>query len=183
MNTRNVNRGGGRRRSALSLSELLISLAITASLLTAIAAAFSSSATVIENNDKFFRATQAGRVAINQILAEVRRCDSVEVSPTQIEILQAHELRPANEKTRTIKYDAANKQLVLFITYMNDTKSANFPLAPCVVSPTPFSCDTAEDDNHTTYVTRVSVALEVKVGNNTVRLSGSAAPRRSLKFK
>jgi hypothetical protein len=32
-------------------------------------------------------------------------------------------------------------------------------------------------------VARVSVALEVKVGVNNVRLSGSAAPRRSMTYK
>src|SRR5699024_1418792 len=67
-----------RRSRGLGLVELLISLAITASLLTAIAAAFSSSASLIDNNDKFFRATQSGRVALHQILTEVRRCDSVQ---------------------------------------------------------------------------------------------------------
>src|SRR5207248_2657435 len=67
-----------RGRRALSLAEVMIALAITSMLLTAIAAAFQSSTQVIENNDKFFRATQSARVATNQILTEVRRSDSID---------------------------------------------------------------------------------------------------------
>src|SRR5688572_2230375 len=68
-----------RPRRGLSIAELMISLAITAMLLSAIAAAFVSSSQMIENNDKFFRATQAGRVAMAQMLTEVRRCDSIPI--------------------------------------------------------------------------------------------------------
>jgi len=67
-----------RVRRALSLLEVMISLAISSMLLTAIAAAFQSSSQVIQNNDQFFRATQSARVAINQILTEIRRCDSID---------------------------------------------------------------------------------------------------------
>ena len=55
----------------------MISLAITTMLLTAIAAAFHSSSQIIKENDEFFRATQAGRVCLNQILTEVRRSDAI----------------------------------------------------------------------------------------------------------
>lgn len=171
------------RLRGLGLVELLISLAITASLLTAIAAAFSSSATVIDNNDKFFRATQSGRVALHQILTEVRRCDSVQVSANQIDVLQAHEVRAPNELMRSFRYDATKQRLVLFITYQNGTKSAEFPLAESVVSTAPFTYDMGKDANNTDCVSRVAVALDVKVGDNHVRVSGAAAPRRSLTYK
>ena len=60
-------------RHGLSLVEILISLAISASLLTAIAAAFSASASVIEKNDEVFRATQAARVTMLHLLTEIRQ--------------------------------------------------------------------------------------------------------------
>jgi hypothetical protein len=170
-------------RRALSLSEVMISLAITSMLLTAIAAAFHSSATMIDNNDQFFRATQSGRVALNQVLTEVRRCDSVQVTSTQIDVIRPAETRPANEKMRSFKYDAANKRVVLFMTYLDNSVSAQYPLAESVVSLAPFTYDTGVDANNAACVSRVSVALEVKVGSSDVRLSGSAAPRRSLTYK
>lgn len=176
-----TRRPPGRR--ALSLAEVMISLAITAMLLTAIAAAFQSSAAVIENNDRFFRATQSARVALGQILTEIRRCDSVQVSSTQIDIIRPTETRPANEKMRSYKYDAANKRIVLFITHLDNTTTGQFPAAESVVSIAPFTYDMGTDANNTACVARVSVALEVKVGSSDIRLSGSAAPRRSLSYK
>src|SRR5438132_4535315 len=62
-----------RRRAGLGMVEALISLAICAALLTAVAAAFRASADAIEQNDQFFRATQAARVALTRILTQVRR--------------------------------------------------------------------------------------------------------------
>lgn len=171
-----------RKHRGLSIPEVLISLAITAMLLTAIAAAFSSSAKVIEDNDKFFRATQAGRVALNQILTEVRRCDAVQVTSTQIDVIRPNETRPANEKMRSFKYDATNQALVIFFTYVDDSKSAEFPIAHNILTPNPFSYDMGVDANNAACVSRVSVSIEVKVGSSDVRLSGSAAPRRSLTF-
>ena len=173
------------RRAArgLSLVEVMISIAITSMLLTAIAAAFQSSSSMIEHNDQFFRATQSARVALNQILTEVRRCDSVQVTGTQVDIIRPDETRPANEKIRSYKYDATNKRIVLFFRYQDDTLSAEYPLAENILSTTPFTYDMGVDANNAACVARLSVALEVQVEKNKVRLSGSTAPRRSLSFK
>src|ERR1041384_6192160 len=70
----------GALRRGLSIVEVLISLAITSVLLTAVSAAFTASSEAVENNDEFFRATQAARVSMTQILTEVRRAKSVNVS-------------------------------------------------------------------------------------------------------
>ena len=56
------------RRRGMSIVEVLISLAIVAMLLTAVAAAFSSSAQIIETNDQFFRASQAARVSLTRMM-------------------------------------------------------------------------------------------------------------------
>jgi hypothetical protein len=39
------------------------------------------------------------------------------------------------------------------------------------------------DANNAVCVARVSVAIEVKVGSSDIRISGAAAPRRSLTYK
>ena len=169
----------------LSLVEIMISLAITSMLLTAIAAAFQSSSQVIENNDRFFRATQSGRVAINQITTEVRRSDAIDdanISATLLPILRPAETRPANEAMRYYKYDATNKRIVIYFKYTNGTLSPEFPIAEAVQG-NPFSWDMGTDANNAVCVARVSVAIEVKVGSSDIRLSGSAAPRRNLTYK
>lgn len=174
-----------RPRRGLSLVEIMISLAITSMLLTAIAAAFQSSSQVIENNDRFFRATQSARVAINQITTEVRRCDAIDnanITATLLPILRPVETRPPNEALRYYKYDATNKRIVIYFQYLDGTLSAEYPIAEAVQG-NPFSWDMGVDANNAVCVARVSVAIEVKVGSSDIRISGSAAPRRSLTYK
>jgi type II secretory pathway pseudopilin PulG len=174
-----------RPRSGLSLVEVMSSLAISSMLLTAIAAAFQSSTQVIQNNDRFFRATQSARVAINQILTEVRRCDAIDdskMSSTLLPIRRPVETRPPNEACRFYKYDATNKRLVIYFQYTDGTLSAEYPLAEDVQS-SPFTWDMGTDANNAVCVARVSVALQVKVGSSDIRLSGSAAPRRALTYQ
>ena len=48
-------------------------------LLVAVAAAFTRLPQAIEINDQFFRATQAGRIAVTQISTAVRRCQVASV--------------------------------------------------------------------------------------------------------
>src|SRR5690606_20135108 len=71
-----------RRNQGLSLVELLISLAISVMLLTAVAAAFHSTTTAVEVNDRFFRASQTARIAATQMSAAVRQSDSCQVGTT-----------------------------------------------------------------------------------------------------
>ena len=181
-----------RRRRGLGIVELLISLAITSMLLSAIAAAYLTSSQVIENNDKFFRATQAARVALTQMLTEVRRCDSIPIdtvsSPYKITATILPILRPdyapkqPNEFLRVYEYEPANRRIVLFFRYINGTESARYPIASNVET-TPFDWREGTDAANNACVLRVSIIMEVKVDNQTIRISGSAAPRRSMTFR
>src|SRR5688500_15151171 len=64
---------GTGRRGGLSLVEVLVSLTIAVSLLTAAATAFNASSQLVQSNDEFFRATQAARISLHQVLTQVRR--------------------------------------------------------------------------------------------------------------
>src|SRR3982750_3423487 len=77
------------RARGLSLIEALISLAIIASLLTAVGMAYNAAADAIQINDQFFRASQAARVSVNYIMAEVRKCQSGIVGDTTLELTTA----------------------------------------------------------------------------------------------
>jgi len=187
------------RQNGLCLSEVMISLAISSMLLTAIAAAFSSSTAVIENNDRFFRATQSGRVALNQIVTDVRRSDAIVDRDTTITtaatpfvvkgitanllpIYRPTEARVPGEMVRYYRYDATNKRLLLSFVNTAGVSSPEYALAEDVQA-SPFAWDMGTDANNATCVARVAVSLDVKVGTNIVRLSGSAAPRRSLSYQ
>src|SRR5215212_2456647 len=96
-------------RRGLSLAEVMISLAISAMLLTAVAAAFTASAEAIEQNDEFFRASQAARVSMNQILTEIRRANAVQVPATN----KSLSMLTWDNKDRTYSYDSGTKKLKL----------------------------------------------------------------------
>jgi type II secretory pathway pseudopilin PulG len=186
-------------RRALSLAEVMISLAITSMLLTAIAAAFQSSTQVIEQNDRFFRATQSGRVALNQMTTEIRRSDSIVdkdttvtqngktftvkgISTNLLPVSRPPESRMANEMIRYYKYDPTAQRLLIYFQDPSGVLSAEYPIAENVQS-SPFSWEMGKDYNNTDCVAHVAIGLDVQVGSNKIRLAGSAAPRRNLNYK
>jgi prepilin-type N-terminal cleavage/methylation domain-containing protein len=194
MNSQNrifVTRRASRRHRGLSIIEVMISLTISAFLLVAVAAAYSASADAVEMNDRFFRATQAGRVTMNQLLTEIRRADSVEVFTTSINVIRpaagtvgSSGTRQPKETYRTFAYDAAKKQVTLQIHYDATAPSPVSPVYPLArnVEATVFGpAETQKDANNADVVVRVPVQLVVRIGSNEVRLSGSSGPRRAAK--
>ena len=152
-----------RRRLGLSLVEVLISLAISATLLTAIAASFSASGQVIEANDHVFRATQSARVTMNQIVTEIRRCKSIAVNSTSIDIVTE------SDEARTYAYDNVKKEMT--ITFPDVDPDAHFTLARNV------SFARFANDG-----TAISLTMTVQVGANRVTLTGTGLPRYLLTF-
>jgi type II secretory pathway pseudopilin PulG len=153
------------RRRGLSIAELMISLAISAMLLAAVAAAFAVSTSAINMNDDFFRASQAARVSVNQIMTEVRRCQSGVVDP------QSLELTLNTGQKRTYAFDPVAQELRMTI-HTGILPEPVYRLASDVSS-------LRFDTDGTT----VSMTMTVKVGDNSVTLSGSALPRRLVTYK
>jgi Tfp pilus assembly protein PilW len=162
----------------------MISLAISAMLLVAIGAAFSASAQAVQMNDDFFRATQAGRVTLNQMLTEIRRADSVAVPATHdtVKVIRPRESCVPNELYREFRYDAATQAITLQIFYKDNTASRAYVLANKVAAASFGPPDTVTGDNNASVVVRVPVTLAVRVGNTQVRLNGSSGPRREQDF-
>lgn len=153
-----------RRFHGLSLVEALMSLAISAMLLTAVGAAYRASAQAIEMNDQFFRASQAARVSINQIMAEVRRCQSGVVSSTSLE------LTTSTGAIRTYAFDDTTKQLK--VTLHDDISPTTYAMAKNV-----------ESVEFLTDGQTISMTIAVQIGSNQILLNGSALPRRTLTYK
>lgn len=151
------------RRTGLSLVEALVSLAIVASLLTAVGAAYHASADAIQMNDQFFRASQAARVSVNHIMAEVRKCQSGVVSDDTLE------LTTATGETRTYTLDETDKKLKMTISGL-----------------VPTTCTMARNLDSLKFDTdgeTISMTITVHIGNNHVILNGSAIPRRTVVYK
>ena len=150
-------------RRGLSLVEVMISLAISATLLTAIAAAFSASSQAIETNDHVFRATQAARVTINQITTEVRNCKSGAVSSTTLDLITG------TDEARLYEYNSVKKEIQ--ITFPDIDPDTKYTLARNVSAARFYTDGDA-----------IALSITIEVGTNKVTLSGSAFPRRTLTF-
>lgn len=179
------NRSTRGPRRGLSIVEVMISLTISSFLLVAVAAAYNASANAVEMNDRFFRATQAGRVTMNQVLTEIRRADWVACSPgyDSIIITRPQQSRLTDEDSREFKYNSATKKITLQIFYRNATTTWTSPaysLASNVEMAQFGPPDRITDVTGTQVDVRVPVTVDVKIGSNSVRLSGSSGPRRLM---
>jgi Tfp pilus assembly protein PilW len=187
-----------RRFSArgLSLPEAMISLVITSLLLLAVASAFSASCTVIEGNDNFFRSTQSARVTLQQIIIEIRNCDSLQMSPTDTTTLSIirpayaansgqilyRQVGPPAEVSRAFVYSATNQNITLTITYADGSTQGPFELASNVTACTFGPPDMGVDYNGASIPIRVPITITISTHGSTVVLNGSAAPRRAMKY-
>jgi len=158
------NSSFSRRRRGLSIVETMISLSISSSLLVAVGAAFVSSSKAIEYNDQFSRAVQAARVSINQIMTEVRRSSSY---PT---VFGDHiDMMTYNVEHRIYAY-LANQTLVITRENVN-------PWITNTIATNVTACTFGDDGKS------VTMSVTVQVGGNSVVLSGSATPRRSVVYQ
>jgi hypothetical protein len=83
---------------------------------------------------------------------------------------------------RTYKFDAASGNLLLITNLV--TTDEDYPLARNVdIANSQFAYDTGPGANSTTIVERVIVKIAVKVGNNTINLTGSASPRQYITYQ
>jgi prepilin-type N-terminal cleavage/methylation domain-containing protein len=160
------------RRYGLSLVEVMISTALSAILLTAAGAAYSASTMAIENNDRFFTASQGARVAIGQMMAACRRAQS---APKMAVTATSARLTTFDGHDRTYQYNSAAQQL-----QMVDNNAAGTPmyiLARNVTAAT-FNADLDAGSN----VLRISISVTVNVNGNQILLTGAAAPRGNVVY-
>lgn len=155
-----------RRRTGLSLVETMISLVITATLLTAVGAAYTGSVQAVQINDQFFHATQTARVSLNQLLAELRQCSVAEVHPATLNVI------PSTGQAKSYSYDATNQKLLLSVTDSVTGITTNYTLGSHITA-LAFGGDG----------TNISVTMTVTAGNNAITLGGSVVPRRMVVYK
>lgn len=171
-------------RAGMSLVEVMISLAISSTLLIAVSAAFQTSANTVDNNDAYFRCSQAARVTMVQMLTEMRRADSVQVDPANkyVQVIRPTDELSPNEIYRQFTYDATNKRITLQIFYSGNTSSPVYEMTSNVTSASFGPPATITGPNNSQIVIRVPVTITCTTRGNTVTLSGAAAPRRAQTF-
>jgi hypothetical protein len=157
------------RRKGLGIAEACISLAICATLLTAVAAAFRAAGDAVTQNDQFFSATQGARVALNRMLTQVRRGTPGDDSTSS----SLHLLTDTGMDVH-YNYDAGTKRLSLVTT---SSTILVHDASQCA-----FSYTTGTDAAGNSCVSKVTATIGVTIGNNSILLTGSASPRRSLSY-
>jgi len=110
------------RRRGLGLFELLVSLAISATLLTAVGAALNTATQAYQINQEQSTLTQRARLAMNRILAEIRNTQLHAPLTTSVSTQFAGgaivndigiNMFTNADVPVTYKYDAANQQLLM----------------------------------------------------------------------
>jgi type II secretory pathway pseudopilin PulG len=154
------------------LVELLISLAITALLLTAVSLAVAASARIVRETDDFSHAAQTARFTLNLILSDCRRGqpDPTSISSTQLRVFTAENI------DRTYRYNSATQQITLI---NNDILNDVEHVVARNVSSATFS---AQSDGTPLATRRVTLELTVTVGKNAIHLCGSTAPRQNVTY-
>jgi hypothetical protein len=191
-----AGRGGRGGRRGLSLVEAMISLAIAASLLSAVGAAFHASAMSIEANDRNARGTQAARVTLLNILSEVR-IGIVDGDATKTDEMSVIVTDP-NDPTITLRartFKRVGSELRMFTDDdpTDDVNGTPGSYALCRnVTALKFHKQVIpdENDNNTDLTARVVVTLTVDPDTNgdgvgdghPITLTGSATPRKSLRY-
>jgi hypothetical protein len=150
---------------------LLLALAITALLLTAVAAAFNASVTNYRENEDIFKAINNARQALFRMTTQLRTATAVDPNSPSDECA----LITAGGDDITYRYDASDNKLYL----IDNSSSTSYVLCHNVTTMA-FTKDTATQDS-VTYVKSVQISITVQSGNVQKTVSAAAVIRRNLK--
>lgn len=175
-----------RPRRGVTLMEAMISISITGMLLAGITSAFVTSADAVEQNEQFFRATQAARVTLNQVVVECRRSDALQCSDTgtydYFDVIRPQEVLDPNEVFRRYRFEAADNRITLTLHYADGTTSPSYVMVRNVRAAEFGPPQMGVDANNAAVVQRMPVVLTIQVGRNAVTLNGAAGSRRAMTF-
>ncbi len=154
--------------AGFTIAELLISLAIMALILVAVAAAFNASVISYRDNEDIFKTINNARQALTRITNQLRTADAVDPNAPSNQC----SLITAGGDDITYRYDNSDNKLYV------DFNSNSYVLCDNVTAMT-FTKDTATEDS-VTYVKSVQVSMTVTSGELEKTLAAAAVVRRNL---
>ena len=174
---RNHHRAGHRARGGFTLVELLISVALTAGLAVASAAAFAAATRSAETGDEYLRASRTSARVLETIVADVHAASAVQVlSPTTLQVVRA------DDSIVLYRYDATPDELHIVVT--SGVTSTDYVLAR-QVSGVSFA-GVVEPDPSTLVnrVVQVTVRMGISDANAaTTAMTASANCRRKRSYR
>lgn len=163
-----------RKRSGMSLVEVLIGLAIGALMFTAVAMAIHTGSRSTVINQDFFSATQAGRLGMSYMLRTIRGSDP-EPAPANADE-EANSVNLACEGgTSAVAFSWDPKTLELTV----DRDGKLVVLARRVSN---FTCrrQSQQASNGSWFYNNYQISMTVTVGDQSIRFSESVVPRRAI---
>ncbi|HLB74266.1 MAG TPA: hypothetical protein VJJ98_09630, partial [Sedimentisphaerales bacterium] len=152
--------------------ELLISLAITAMLLAAVAVAFNASVINYRENEEIYRAINGARQALFRITSQLRTAIAVDPNAAANECT----LITADSEDLTYRYDGTAK--ALYLVTNGDPTDPDYKLCENVKTVT-FTKDIVVEDA-VIKVRSVQIAMTVTAGDTEEKVSAAAVIRRNL---
>ncbi len=153
-----------------TILELLIALAITGLLLTAIAAVFNASVMNYRTNEDIIRVTNNARQALSRITTQIR---TGLVDPSDISDESKCKLLCADNSEITYRYDSGENKLYL----LEHSSGSNYVLCDNVTAAT--FTKTLTDDGLDCKSVQISMTLVS--GDTERKVSAAAVVRRNLK--
>ena len=152
-------------KRAFTIVELLISLAITAMLLAAVAVAFNASVKNYQENEGMFKAMNSARQALLRMTTQLRTANVVNIDSLTTECT----LTIATGQI-TYRYNSGDKKLYLI------TPGGNYVLCDNVTAISFTKALTTDG----TKVKSVQISMTVGIGNNSQTVSSAAVIRKNL---
>ncbi len=168
---------------AFTLIECLISLAITAILMTAVAAAFKASVVSYGENEEIFWTINNARQALARMTGELRNAGWVD--PNGVVLGVPHLTSPGPSCTLYKTNSDGTMQIVRF-EYRSTDNRLYLVMGNTTTSPAYVLCEGVTGATFTTLskngedATGVQISLTVRSGDASRTLSGAAVIRRSL---
>jgi Tfp pilus assembly protein PilW len=187
-----------RVRSAFSMTELLVALVINALLLAALASAMSAATGSIENNDRYNRAVQETRIALDQLTKEIRCAASVGTITLSTNSTSGWSIQIVDDgsstgnsgfgsDTRTWTYVPPSCSTPGYISVtdntLNTTGYIGSTSSTSGISITGSTLSDAVGGGNAangTAVSGITIKVTLQIGDNIVTLDGSASPRCNL---
>jgi len=156
---------------AFTIIELLIALAITAVLMTAVAVAFQASIVNYQQNQDIFNTINTARQALFRITTQLRTAKAKSVPIT--EPANQCSLITADSQNITYRFNSTDNKLYLI------TNTDRYVLCDNVTAMT-FTKNLGIDGEGVTYVKSVQISITVQSGKLTRTVSAAAVVRRNL---
>lgn len=160
------------RSRGFTLVEILIALAITAMLLTAVAVAFNASVINYTENEKIYKAINSARQAVFRITSQLRTATAADPNAPANECT----LITADGENLTYRYDGAAQ--ILYLITNDDTSDRDYVLCEGVEAMT-FTKDVFVEDA-VTKVRSVQMTITVAAGGVRKKIAAAAVIRRNL---